>query len=85
MLIQDQMNSEQRTLSQLSRGKKAFIQAFSDKVIGLKMMELGCLPGQEVMLEHIAPMGDPIAISFNGSMISLRRAEAETIHITFAP
>ncbi|MFN4121956.1 MAG: ferrous iron transport protein A [Flavobacteriales bacterium] len=78
------MSNAQLNLTQLKKGERAFIKSYQDKYIGLKMMELGCFPGQEVTLEQIAPLGDPIAISFNGSLISLRRAEAETIHIIFA-
>lgn len=78
------MSKEYIHLAQLKKGESAFVKTFQDKFIGLKMMELGCFPGQKVTLEQIAPLGDPIAISFNGSLISLRRAEAKTIQITFA-
>lgn len=78
------MSNENANLAQLNKGERATIKTFQDKFIGLKMMELGCFPGQEVTLEQIAPLGDPIAISFNGALISLRRSEAETIHIIFA-
>jgi ferrous iron transport protein A len=72
------------TLAQLKKGQSATIEAFEDQEIALKLFELGCLPGQAVVLEHIAPMGDPIAISFNGSMVSLRKAEANSINVKFA-
>lgn len=78
------MSKNKITLAGLKKGEVAIIETYHDPEIALKFLELGCLPGQKIILEHIAPLGDPIAISFNGSMISLRRAEAETISITFA-
>ena len=42
-------------------------------------MEMGCLPGEEVRIERIAPLGDPIAINVAGYQLSLRKREAYTI------
>ncbi|MGE9297156.1 MAG: FeoA family protein [Puniceicoccales bacterium] len=39
------------------------------------------LPGQEVVLQHVAPLGDPIAITFAGQKISLRRSEAAFVEV----
>jgi ferrous iron transport protein A len=44
-------------------------------------MEMGCLPGEEIKLERIAPMGDPIAVSVSGYQLSLRKREAATIEL----
>ena len=44
-------------------------------------MEMGCLPGEQVTFERIAPLGDPIAISVSGYQLSLRKEEAATIII----
>jgi Fe2+ transport system protein FeoA len=40
---------------------------------------MGCLPGEEVEIAHIAPLGDPIAIHLYGHKLSLRKKEAESI------
>jgi ferrous iron transport protein A len=44
-------------------------------------MEMGCLPGEKVRLERVAPLGDPIAISVAGYMLSMRKDEAATVNI----
>lgn len=42
-------------------------------------MEMGCVPGEVVQVEQIAPLGDPISISVAGYSLSLRISEAESI------
>jgi ferrous iron transport protein A len=39
------------------------------------------LPGEQVILERLAPMGDPIAISVSGYSLSLRKSEAAKVVI----
>ena len=68
-----------KNLSELKLGTKAVIDSFSDKELALKLMEMGCLPGEKIHIERKAPLGDPIAISISGYVLSLRKAEAETI------
>lgn len=68
-----------KNLSELKLGTKAVIESFSDKELALKLMEMGCLPGEKIHIERKAPLGDPIAISISGYVLSLRKAEAETI------
>jgi ferrous iron transport protein A len=68
-----------KNLSELKLGTKAIIDSFSDKELALKLMEMGCLPGEKIHIERRAPLGDPIAISISGYVLSLRKAEAETI------
>ena len=45
-------------------------------------MEMGVLPGSEVRMEQRAPLGDPLLISVQGTMLSLRKAEAACISVT---
>jgi ferrous iron transport protein A len=42
-------------------------------------MEMGCVPGERVKVEQMAPLGDPISISVAGYCLSLRLNEAENI------
>ena len=42
-------------------------------------MEMGCVPGEEVIVEQIAPLGDPISIRVAGYSLSLRKNEANQI------
>jgi ferrous iron transport protein A len=44
-------------------------------------MEMGCVPGELVKVEKIAPLGDPISILVAGYNLSLRKTEAEHIWV----
>ena len=68
-----------KNLNELKIGTKAIINSFSDKELALKLMEMGCLPGEKIHIERKAPLGDPITISISGYVLSMRKAEAETI------
>ncbi len=69
-------------LADLKIGEKGEIVGFTDELLSLKLLEMGCLPGTEVILTHLAPFGDPIAIRVSGSYtLSMRREEAETMLI----
>ena len=73
------MNKVFKNLSQLKVGEKAVIHSYSDDKMALRLLELGCTPGEVVELDRVAPMGDPIAISVAGYLLSLRKAEASTV------
>jgi ferrous iron transport protein A len=67
------------TVADLKRGEKGIIKEFSDENIPIKLLELGCLPGNEVELIQIAPLQDPIYINVSGSHIAIRRDMANLI------
>ena len=66
-------------LSDLKRGQKATIKAVEEGAITEKLLEMGCLPGEVVSVEHMAPLGGPIAISVVGYKFSLHRSDA--VHV----
>ncbi|MCO4293151.1 ferrous iron transport protein A [Solitalea sp. MAHUQ-68] len=66
-------------LSELAVGDCGTILDFTDQEMSVKLMEMGCLPGEQVKLEQVAPLGDPIAITVAGYKLSLRKQEAATI------
>jgi ferrous iron transport protein A len=68
-------------LSELSVGQKAVIHSFEKDEIFIKLMEMGCVPGEKVQVEQIAPLGDPISISVAGYHLSLRLNEANSIFV----
>ncbi len=76
------MKIASKNLSQLQIGQSAIIDSFTDKRMALKLLEMGCTPGEVVKLNRIAPMGDPIAISVSGYLLSLRKAEAATVLVS---
>lgn len=71
-----------KNLSQLEIGQSAIIDSFTDKAMALKLLEMGCTPGEIVKLDRIAPFGDPIAICVSGYLLSLRKEEASTILVS---
>lgn len=68
-------------LSELKSGEKGKIKAFQNSDLELKLMEMGCIPGEEVVVEQRAPLGDPISIRIAGYSLSLRLNEADQIII----
>ncbi len=68
-----------KKLSELKIGESGVIHSFENDDIFLKLMEMGCIPGELITVEQIAPLGDPISISVAGYQLSLRNDEAESI------
>jgi ferrous iron transport protein A len=66
-------------LSDLKQGERGKIKCFQSSDLELKLMEMGCLPGEEVIVEQVAPLGDPISIRISGYLLSLRLNEANQI------
>ena len=71
-----------RKLSELKMGESGVIHSFENDEIFLKLMEMGCIPGELITVEQIAPLGDPISISVAGYQLSLRMNEADSIFIS---
>ena len=67
------------TLSELKQGAIGIVKEFTDLEMSVKLMEMGCLPGEEITIARIAPLGDPIAVNVSGYQLSLRKFEASTI------
>jgi ferrous iron transport protein A len=70
-----------KRLSDLEAGQKAVINSFEKDEIFIKLMEMGCVPGELVQVEQVAPLGDPISISVAGYHLSLRLSEARSIFV----
>lgn len=43
------------------------------------LMEMGCVPGEMISVERIAPLGDPILVNIAGYQLSMRKKEAACI------
>ncbi len=68
-------------LSELKPGQEGIIKEFKSNELSLKLMEMGCIPGERILLEQIAPLGDPISVRVAGYHLSLRLNEAEHIFV----
>jgi len=69
------------TVAHLKRGQKGIIKEFADGILPIKLLEMGCLPGNEIELVQVAPLKDPIYINVNGTHIAIRRAMASLIEL----
>jgi ferrous iron transport protein A len=70
-----------KKLSEMEPGQKGIIHSFENDEIFLKLMEMGCVPGEEILVEMLAPLGDPISVKVAGYQLSLRLEEAENVFI----
>lgn len=69
------------TIHSLKKSEKAIIKDFDIDIIPLKLLEMGCLPGNTVELLQIAPFGDPLYLDVNGSHVAIRVETAKEIEV----
>ena len=70
------------TVDLLKIGDKATIIAIDLDKIPLKLLEMGCLPDNEIEIIQIAPLGDPLYINLNnGSHLAIRKETAHEIEV----
>ncbi len=69
------------TIHSLKKGQRALIREFDLDVVPLKLLEMGCLPGNEVRLLQVAPLGDPLYLEINGSHLAIRVETAREIDV----
>lgn len=73
-------------LSKLAPGEKGRVTALG--AIGpmkRRLMDMGLLPGAEVRVEKVAPLGDPIEVRVRSYLLSLRKKEAEGVVVEVSP
>ncbi len=69
------------TIADLKKGEKGIITDSSFENIPLKLLEMGCLPGNEVHLLQLAPFSDPMYLNVNDSFLAIRKETAALIVI----
>lgn len=69
------------TIADLKKGEKGIITDSSSHDIPLKLLEMGCLPGNSVQLLQLAPFADPLYLNINGSHLAIRKDTAALIKI----
>jgi ferrous iron transport protein A len=69
------------TISHLAIGQKAIIKDFDLNNIPLKLLEMGCLPGNMVQVVQKAPFGDPLYLNINDSHLAIRLETAAEIEV----
>ena len=68
-------------LTQLKKGERAIILDVNIDAIPLKLLEMGCLPGNSIELIQIAPLGDPLYFNINDAHVAIRIETALDITI----
>ncbi|MEZ8002201.1 MAG: FeoA family protein [Patiriisocius sp.] len=69
------------TIASLKKGQRGIIKEFSVDIVPLKLLEMGCLPGNEVALVQTAPFQDPMYLNVNGAHLAIRKETAAQIEI----
>ncbi|MBZ9779725.1 ferrous iron transport protein A [Psychroflexus sp. CAK8W] len=69
------------TVANLKKGQKAIIGEMTSQDIPLKLLEMGCLPGNHVELIQIAPFKDPLYLNVNDTYLSIRKETAKLINV----
>ncbi len=73
-------------LAKLASGARARITAVgSIGPMKRRLMDMGLLPGEEILVQKVAPLGDPIEIRVKSYSLSLRKKEAEGIAVEVMP
>ena len=70
-------------LNELKPGRSAVIEEVGGEgALRQHFLDMGVIPGTEVTVIKLAPMGDPMELRIHGYELTLRLAEAEKIRIT---
>lgn len=69
------------TVATMQKGQIGIIRDVDLDLIPLKLLEMGCLPGNQVRLVQVAPFNDPLYLDINGSHLAIRKEVAAQIHI----
>lgn len=75
----------QTTIDKLQKGQKGTIVSFDIETIPLKLIEMGCLPENEVEVVQIAPLGDPMYLTINDTSLAIRKEIASRIFVEIHP
>ena len=68
-----------KRVSDLKKGEGGTISELTVEDVSIKLMEVGCIPGEYIEVVNVAPLGDPISVSVWGILISMRKNEAKAI------
>lgn len=79
-------SGEEMTLDRRRPGTRVLVTCVAgDDAIARRLTDLGFRPGTEVLVERIAPLGDPMQFRLHGYRLALRRTEARRVLVASAP
>ena len=68
------------TIDDLKIGQAGVIaQVGGEGMLRLRFLDMGLIPGTQVQMQKVAPMGDPIQIRVRGYELTIRREDARKI------
>jgi len=71
-----------KKLNELKVGEKGVIKRITgDPALKKRLLTMGAVPGTEVTIERVAPLGDPLDVTLKGFHLSLRKEEAENVEV----
>ena len=72
-----------RALSELQPGAKGkVVRITNTEGVRRRLLDMGVVLGAEVVVEGMAPLGDPMEIKVKGYRLSLRKNEAASIYVS---
>ena len=76
------MNTLSKTLRDTRIGETVTVAKLSgESAIKRRIMDMGVTKGTSIFVHKVAPLGDPIEVTVRGYELSIRKAEAEHIHL----
>ena len=70
------------TINDMKIGDSGVIAAVGGEgPLRLRFLDMGLIPGTQVTLQKVAPMGDPIQIRLRGYELTIRREDAMQIKL----
>ena len=69
------------TLDLLTENETGTIHQINDEQLALQLLTMGFILDEEIKVERIAPLKDPILITSGTNYISIRKADAKKINV----
>lgn len=71
-----------KTLKQVKCGETvSVVKLTGEGAVKRRIMDMGIIKGTEIYVRKVAPLGDPLEVNVRGYELSIRKSEAENIHV----
>ncbi len=74
----------ERTLLDVGIGERAIIKRIRRDPVGAirqRLLDMGVTRGAELLVERVAPLGDPVEVYLKGYHLAIRKREAQLIEV----
>jgi len=68
-------------MRELTENETGIIKQINDESLAIQLLAMGFILGEEIKVERIAPLRDPILITSGTNYISIRKSDAQQIEI----